>query len=69
MSARVWVRGRVRVRASGMLRAPKVVGCIRSGDHVVRVVVLRAAVLQWDLSRLSLGLTYSYKYRVLHSLA
>ena len=59
----------MRVRASAILRGPEAVECAGSGDHVARVVVLRAAVLQWDLSRLSLGLTYSYKYRVLHSLA
>ena len=35
MSVRVWVRGRVRMRASDILRGHKAVGYARSGDHVV----------------------------------
>ena len=62
MSARVWVRGRVRVRASTLLRAPKAAQCARSYDHVARVGVLRGAVSTRDLSWLSLSLKHNDIY-------
>ena len=62
MRARVWVRGRVRARASATLRSPKAVVCARSGDHAWLCGELQ--FLQWVLSWLALGLTYSGKYRI-----
>ena len=60
MSARVWARGRVRVRASAMLRGPTAVGYARNGDYIV-------LLLQWNLIKLvsfvvGLLVTYSDKY-------
>ena len=46
MSIWVWTRGRVRVRASAILKWPKAVEYAPSGDHAVQVLVfvLRAAI-------------------------
>ena len=55
MSVRVWARGRVRVRASAMLRGHKAVGYADSGDYIVLYESLccELQLLQWDLSWLA----------------
>ena len=60
MSVRVWASGRVRVRASAMLRGHKKVGYARSGDHVVlhESLCCELQLLQCDLSWLALLYVY-----------
>ena len=51
--------GRGTVKTITPLKAPKAVGCARSGDHVVQVVVLQGEVSTMGFGPVALGLTYT----------
>ena len=52
----------MRVRTSAILRGPEAVECAGSGDHVARVVVLRAAVSTMGFERIRLRVIVSDRY-------